>query len=188
MLNTLPMPLEKLSLNHRSLLVPLLKEARTFISEYSFPNLYLFRDTHEHAILREGDSVFVTGKAYDGSRYVFPADGIRAHDLPLLEVLLTRYDHIFPVAEEWLDFFDKRRFRVDFLEGDSDYLYTLESLATYKGAHLHSKKNLLNQVLALYVPRAVPLIPGIMADAQIILVQCYINKFTFSFTYRPTMS
>ncbi|MBF0123055.1 MAG: DUF2156 domain-containing protein [Candidatus Omnitrophica bacterium] len=160
---------EKLSLDHKELLHGRLKSARSFLSEYSFSNLYLFRDSHDYHIIKEADSIFVSGKTYDGFRHVMPTGEISVADLSILKGLLHDYDFIFPVPEEWLGAFGGRNLKPSFVEGDSDYVYSVEQLATYKGSKFHDKKNLLNQFLSLYTPEAYPLTKERMGDAQIIL-------------------
>ena len=160
---------EKLSLSHKELLNARFKYSRSFLSEYSFSNLYLFREAHDYHVIKEADSVFVSGKTYDGLRYIMPTGEISISDLSVLRNLLHDYDFVFPIPEEWLGAFGTKGIKSSFVEGDSDYIYSVEQLATYKGSKLHDKKNLLNQFLSLYTPEACPLTRERMGDAQIIL-------------------
>lgn len=163
------MPLENISLAHRPLLDGLLKNSGCFLSEYSFANLYLFRDIHDHQVLTEDGFIAVTGKTYDGHFYVMPTADIRTAGLEQLQAVLPEYDFLFPVPEEWLGAFEAGELTIKFLEGDSDYIYTIDKLSTYQGQKLHSKKNLLNQFLSLYSPRALPLTRERMKDALEVL-------------------
>lgn len=163
------MPVEKLSLEHRPLLDQRLKGAHTFLSEFSFANLYLFRQTHDYRVVTEGGAVFVTGQTTDGRRCVMPTEDVRVSGLDALLRVLTPQDIVFPVPEEWLSAFPGTMFEQTLWEGDSDYLYKVERIATYQGQQLQKRRNLLHQFLALYVPRPEPLTPERVADAQAVL-------------------
>ncbi|HOW58094.1 MAG TPA: phosphatidylglycerol lysyltransferase domain-containing protein [Candidatus Omnitrophota bacterium] len=163
------MRIEKLSLSHKKLLYDRFKNTRSFLSEFSFANLYLFREVHDHQVLMDGDMILISGRTYDGRRFVMPTTDIQATDVERLWTAVQEYDFIFPVAEQDLEMFSGQKFRNEFDEGDSDYVYTIEKLSTYKGRKLHGKKNLLNQFLDLYTPEARPLTRERMADAVDIL-------------------
>ena len=160
---------EKLSLGHKELLQARFKYSRSFLSEYSFSNLYLFRESHDYHVIKDEDSVFISGKTYDGLRYIMPTGEISVSDLAVLKNFLHDYDFVFPIPEEWLGAFGVKGVKSTFVEGDSDYIYSVEQLATYKGRKLHDKKNLLNQFLSLYTPQAFPLTKERMDDARSIL-------------------
>ena len=163
------MSIEKLSFQHQQILGERLKKVRTSLSEYSFANLYLFRIIHDYQVLTEGQEIFVIGKTYDGQRYVMPTAEPDSSTAQKILDLAREYDCIFPIPEEWLKYFDGNNVRQEFLEGDSDYIFRAEKIATYRGQKLHSKKNLLNQFLSLYSPRPLPLTRERMSDALNIL-------------------
>ena len=163
------MPSEKLLLTHKELLWGRLKNVRSFLSEYSFANVYLFRETHDSRVLVEGGETFITGKTYDGKRYVMPTVRPQAQALGSLQDIAREYDFIFPVDEEWLGQFDQNKVALEVFDGDSDYIISVDKLSTYSGHKYHGKKNLLNQFLSLYTPRAMPLTRERMADALNIL-------------------
>ena len=131
---------ETLGLHHREVLSPLLRAIAVPLSEYSFPNLYLFRKNHEYEVLFDG-RIFVRGRSYDGRRYLMPTSDVRAMDRGLLEDLMSDVDFLFPIPEAWLDAFDPALFEVVFHEGDADYLYTVEKMSTLAGRKLHKKRN-----------------------------------------------
>lgn len=163
------MKIEKLSLRHRDLLQPRLKSASCLLSEYSFANLYLFRETHGYQVFTDGDHVFILGRTYDGFRFVMPTTDIRDSGLDSLMSAAQGQDGIFPVPEEWLGKLEEKGGKATFSDGDSDYIYTVEKLAAYKGPKLHGQKNLLNQFLARFTPDAKPLTRELMPDARAVL-------------------
>ena len=165
----MPVKKEKLSLDHQELLKERFRKAGTFLSEYSFANLYLFREAHQYHMMHTEGGVFVTGRTYDGMSFIMPTEDLRAGDPgPLLEAAKD-FDFIFPVPEEWLPVFDGKSVSAEFSEDDSDYVYTTEKLSTYKGHKLHGQKNLLNQFVSRYAPEAKPLTHDLMNDARGIL-------------------
>jgi hypothetical protein len=163
------MRIEKLSLNHKELLRARFGKIHSYLSEYSFANLYLFRNVHDYQVVAERDTLYISGKTYEGAHYVMPTTDLRAQGIESLMEIALGYDFIFPVPDEWLEMFRGEKFRKEFSEGDSDYVYTAEKLSNYKGHKLHGKKNLLDQFLELYTPEAKPLTRDRMADALDVL-------------------
>ena len=163
------MPLEKLSLSHQRLLSGRLKNAHSSLSEFSFANLYLFRNTHDHRLLADDGTVYVTGKTYDGFNYLMPTADVRTAGVNPLARLLKEYDFAFPVPEAWLPAFAGGEFRVGSSDGDSDYIFRSGALSAYRGGKLHGPKNLLKQFVASYSIRVLPLTLERMKDALNIL-------------------
>ena len=159
---------ERLELRHKDLLYPKLRGVTVPLSEYSFPNLYLFRDTHEYEVLLDGD-VFIRGKSHDGRRYLMPTRDVRELDRNRLVELMAGVDFLFPIAEDWLPFFDSSQFEVGFSDGDADYLYTVDKMSTYSGRKLHKKRNLLKQFLETHDHEARPLTNDLLDHARFIL-------------------
>ncbi|MFA5160036.1 MAG: phosphatidylglycerol lysyltransferase domain-containing protein [Candidatus Omnitrophota bacterium] len=163
------MPVEKLGLEHKDLLHDRLKNAGSFFSEYSFANLYLFRGVHDYHVITFPEGIFISGKAYDGSRFLMPTEELREAQADAVLGLLKDGEFLFPVPEERLPVFEGKNVSRGFSEDDSDYVYTAEKLSTYKGQKLHGQKNLLNQFLSRYTPEARPLTQDRMNDAREVL-------------------
>lgn len=147
------MQFEKLTFKHKDLLSTKLRNSNIPLSEYSFTNLYLFRNVHEYEV-HFGDEIFIKGKHYQGGHYFMPTQDIRTVPLPHLKDLLKEVDFLFPIPEEWLPYFPEDEFEFSFNEADTDYVYTVEKMATYKGRRLSKKRNLLKQFLREYEPHA----------------------------------
>jgi hypothetical protein len=162
------MLIEKLGLQHKELLAPLLKEAKAGLSEYTFANLYLFRGNHEYEVITDQD-VFIRGKTYDGRTYLMPAFDVRRVDIALLRDLMKTVDFLFPIPEEWLSPFEPGAYDITYRDGDADYVFTVEKMSTYRGRNLHKKRNLLAQFLKLYRHDALPLTADRLAQARFIL-------------------
>jgi len=159
---------EKLGIDHKDLLVPRLKAMKTSLSEYTFPNLYLFRANHDYEVMIDKE-IFIRGRSYDGRTYIMPTSDVRRIDTPYLKDLMRDVEFLFPIPEEWLTAFDPAEFDVTFAEGDADYVYTVEKMSTYKGRNLHKKRNLLKQFLELHTHDARPLTNDRLNEARAIL-------------------
>ncbi len=158
------MRIERLSLEHKELLYERLRRLQTCISEYSFANLYLFREAHDYEVVID-KSVFILGSTYDGMRFLMPTEDIRNIELEYLKEMICRYDVLFPIPEEWLRILPAGRFSSSFDDGDMDYVFTVEKISTYPGKKLHNKRNLLQQFMNLYAHEALPLTNDRIDDA-----------------------
>ncbi len=163
------MLIEKLELQHKELLAPLLKRAMAGLSEYTFANLYLFRGNHNYEVIIN-QNIFIKGKSYDGHTYLMPIFDVRTADIGLLKDLMKTVDFLFPIPDEWLSFFESSVFEITYKDGDADYVFTVEKMSTYKGRNLHKKRNLLAQFQKLYRHDALPLTNERLAQARLILL------------------
>ncbi len=162
------MRIEKVRLEHKDVLYERLKKIDTALSDYSFANLYLFRDVHNYEVIFD-EEIFIRGKTYDGFTYVMPMVEAGRLDLERLKNLMKDVDFFYPIPEEWLGIFNPEEFQHTYKDGDSDYIYTLEKMASYKGRRLHKKRNLLKQFVTLYEHEAYPLIQGRIEEAIAVL-------------------
>ncbi|MFC1698448.1 DUF2156 domain-containing protein [Candidatus Omnitrophota bacterium] len=159
---------EKIELKHKQLLFSRMKQINIPISEYSFANLYLFRDLHNFELVLDRE-LFIKGKSYDGFSYLMPTSDISKIDQGYLKSLLTGVDFLFPIPEQWLNAFKLDQFQRSFNAGESDYIYSVKKMATYQGRKLHNKRNLLKQFTTLYKHQAQPLTAERIDDALAIL-------------------
>lgn len=162
------MKTERISLSHKELLYQKLKKD-TMISEYSFANIYLFRENHDYEVLFIDDLLFIKGKSYDGKYYVMPVSDVNDIKRDCFDYLLKYVDFIFPIDEKWLVLFDTNKFIFEFRDGDTDYVYDINKLRTFSGKKLHSKRNLLHQFEKNYDCDALPLFGDKLIEAKEIL-------------------
>jgi uncharacterized protein len=155
-------------MKHKDLLYQRLRSITTPLSEYTFPNLYLFRRTHDYEVIVDKE-IFIRGISYDGRSYIMPTVDVRSLDMGYLRDMMRTVDFLFPVPEEWLLAFDPGEFGITFAEGDADYEYTVEKMSTLKGRNLHKKRNLLKQFLERYKHEALPLTNDRLDQARFIL-------------------
>ena len=159
---------EGIGLSHRELLQERLNNIHTGVSDFSFANLYLFRHVHDYRIHR-GEDVFISGKTYEGIPYLMVTRPVKEMDPGLIREMVEEYGMMFPVPEEWLDFFPDSEYEHLYHESDSDYVFTVEKMSTYKGKKLHGKRNLLRQFLDQYSYEKYPLTRERTEDARRIL-------------------
>ena len=145
-----------LDLSHKELLSPKFKQLALNISEYSFANCYLFRNTHAFEVIFD-EEVFLRGKTYDDKTYLMPIFDVTKSSPSYLKKMLNQAEIFFPIPEKWEEHFVKAGFSTAFLENDSDYIYKLEKLRELNGRHLSSKRNLIAQFHEHYEAEAFPL-------------------------------
>jgi hypothetical protein len=162
------MKIEKLSLKHKDLLRQKLGSIVVSLSEYTFPNLYLFRKNHEYEVMMDKE-VFINGRSYDGHMFLMPTTDVRTLDRGYLKELMRGADILFPIPEEWVPAFSPDEFEITFAEGDADYLYTVQKMSTFAGRRLHKKRNLLKQFIETHAHDARPLTNDRLNDARFIL-------------------
>lgn len=161
---------QPLSLEHEQLLRPRLRHLDLPIAEYSFPNLYLFRATHNYQVW-EGPEPMITGHTLDNKLYLMPTSDLRTWTGKLFNTARNLAPCLFPVPEQWLSSLDREQFDFHIHEGETDYLYAMDKLATYPGRKLHSKRNLVKQFLAHYHAETLPLTNERLPDALSVLEQ-----------------
>lgn len=163
------MDVETLGIQHKEMLTARLKGLGVSLSEYTFPNLFLFRLPHRYEVLTAGGEIFVRGTTYDGHRYLMPTTDARSIDPRVLLKALDEAAFFFPIPDPWLSAFPAAAYDTVFREGDADYLYTVERMSTYPGRRLHKKRNLLKQFTREYQHEAHPLAGDRVGHAQMVL-------------------
>ncbi len=133
--------IENLDLTHKPLLDPLLRACNLQLSEYSFANLFMFREVHDYKLVK-GEHLFIKGKTYDGLTFLMPTSqpGFKA----ALKDRMEGVDMLFPIPEEWVSS------EAGYDDADSDYLFDAQKLEHYSGRHLSKKRNLVKQFLEQY--------------------------------------
>jgi len=142
----------------------------TRLSEYSFANIFLFRDKHDYEVLLCKELPLIKGKTYDGKTFIMPAYDILEHGLDCLLDVKDEADFFFPFDEARVKAFESLPVEISYEDGDSDYIYTSEKMCTYKGRKLHKKRNLLKNFKLDYDHYSKPLTPqDNIEDARYIL-------------------
>jgi hypothetical protein len=84
-----------LALSHRARIAALLAATGSPLSEYAFPNLFLFRERHDYRFV-DGSMPHILGKTYDGERHVMPLTAIDSDGVALLEFA----DCLYPMGSD----------------------------------------------------------------------------------------
>ena len=109
----------------------LLRDGVRSPSEYSLPNLYLYRHRHAYRWI-DGAVPIIVGRTYDGERHALP---LAALDAGVSDQILEAVDCIFPLDEtEARGLADAGGFLVDDRDADADYLYDCGQLAQLEAA------------------------------------------------------
>lgn len=160
---------EKLGLNHKEIIMNALADLRLPFSEYSFMNLYLFRDIHDYHISADNDKVIIDGMTRDNMHYAMPLFNITTINKTDFDSILRNNGMIFPVHRSIIDSLSSDNYDWTYSLNDSDYLFTKDKLINYPGRNLHKKRNLLKQFISGYEWSAAVIDDSRIIDALSIL-------------------
>ncbi len=159
--------MSSLTLKEMPLIKNWLEKLGSPASEYSFANLYLFRDVHDYSL--ETDYLpLIRGKTRQGDRFIMP---LSKPYLPYLS-LLKEGEYLFPITE--LDGLEDYPHKA--LEGEKDYMYEVNKLKHLPGRKLASRRNLLHQFENAVDPRIENLAPERVNDALTVLDKWHNDK------------
>jgi len=161
--------IETIDLKHRDGLAERFKKMNLQISDYTFANVYLFRNISHYEFVTKECGLFISGRNKQKQTYVMPLNDPRGCDLKTFNEILGERDFFFPIPEEWLVYFPKNQFSVHFDESESDYLYRTENMADFKGKQYLRHRNHLKQFLASYIAEGVPVSGHNFSDALTVL-------------------
>ncbi len=163
--------LEIVDFQHRECLMKRFKDLDLPISDYTFANIYLFRNISRYQFLQADCGLFIRGNNKQGQPYVMPLNDLRSCDMEIFDELLDKHGFFFPIPEEWLNFFPESKFTAVCDEGESDYIYLTEKMAAFAGKTFTRHRNHLNQFFSLYEPRGLSLGAANSPDGMKILKQ-----------------
>ena len=155
-----------LSLAMRETLHPLFQKLPDGISEFTFANLYLFRDTHNYQISRLENQFILTGKDGEASFFMLPF-GLPGKNI--LDRLLDTYDSMKCVSQSQAEQLSEMEYRVAEDRDSFDYLYSREELSELTGKKFHKKRTHLKAFLNNYNYEGRPLLEEHIPDAIRIL-------------------
>jgi hypothetical protein len=158
-----------LTLDLRPDLHELLRKLPEGISEFTFANLYLFRDKHNYTLSRLADNLLVLLGSDDGQRFFMLPFGLP--DQQTLTQLFTDHVRMKCVSEIQKDALQGMGFQVTEDRDNFDYLYNREDLAELKGRDFHKKRNLIKAFVNNHEHTAKPLLDEHIPQALQILEQ-----------------
>ena len=140
--------LKSLTLEDRQELVEFCATTGQRISEFTFANIYRFRNTHQYRLSRLPDgSILIAGADGDDRFFMLPAGPV---DESMLKELFCRFNSMKCVPEQMAEWLEGLGYRVCEDRDNFDYLFLTEELSTFSGRKMHRKKNLYNRFVATY--------------------------------------
>ncbi len=155
------------TLEHRQLLHPRFQMLSDGISEFTFANIFLFRETHNYRVsLLDDDLIVILGKDGITPFFMLPFGTPAA---AVLERLFQDYNGIKCVPENRKAFFSDLGYAVVEDRDNFDYLYLRKELSELSGRKFHKKRNLIKAFLDTHAYVARPLLEEYLKDALRIL-------------------
>lgn len=130
----------------------ILKEKFAFLalnlSEYSFANLYLFQKIHQYELFCDpaGKELVIKGVTRDHQPFLMPTSPPNSWSKELLAFFKSQSACLYPIPFEWLADLEPFTDHFDFLEDDSDYLFSVEKIAHYSGRHLLKQRSIVKHL------------------------------------------
>ncbi|MEK6760054.1 MAG: phosphatidylglycerol lysyltransferase domain-containing protein [Deltaproteobacteria bacterium] len=151
----------------RPFLHPALSALAPEISEFTFANIYLFRQAHGYRVSRLPDSsIIISGREGGRSFFMCPSG------LPepgVFSGLLKDFDFARCVSEKDALTLASKGFLVEEDRANFDYIYKRRELSEFSGRRYHAKKNLVNYFAASYKYEGRPLRAEYIPDAVAVL-------------------
>ena len=155
------------TLAHRPLLHPKFQLLPDGISEFTFANIYLFRETHKYSVsLLDGGLVVIFGE--DGSTPFFMLP-FGVPDSATLDLLFRDHGGMKCVSSGQKTIFENLGYTVVEDRDNFDYLYLRQDLSELGGRKFHKKRNLIKAFVENHDYEAKPLLDEYLGDALQIL-------------------
>lgn len=157
------------SLALRPLLHPLFQQLPDGISEFTFANLYLFREAHRYRLARLADNnIVITGRDKDRPFFMLPF-GLPGEDI--LKGLFADLTEMKCVSASQGQELQARGYMLREDRDNFDYLYRRQDLAELSGRKFSQKRNHIKAFINNYDYRGEPLTEAHLPAALSILDQ-----------------
>jgi hypothetical protein len=157
----------ELTVEMRPVLHPLFQHLKDGISELTFANMYLFRETHSYRISSLSSDQFIfSGKR--GEEYFFMAP-FALPEQKILDALFKDYGLMKLVSGDQAKALENMGYRIEEDRDNFDYLYNAAELAALQGRKFHRKKNLVNAFIRNFNYEGKPLLEEYLENALAIL-------------------
>jgi len=157
----------QLSLLLRPTLHPLFQRLPDGISEYTFANLYLFRDTHQYRVSRLADELLFLSGSDEGQSFFMLPFGLPEPNI--LKQLFARFGSLKCISENQAGLLTDSGYDVNEDRDNFDYLYLRRDLSELTGKKFHKKRNLIRSFTKNYSYEGRPLLEEYIKDALLIL-------------------
>ena len=158
----------------RPILHPLFQKLAEGISEFTFANLYLFRETHRYRIsMLAGELLLISGMDDHKTFFMLPF-GIP--EGAVLDELFGNFQLLKCVSLSQAALLAAQGYELREDRDNFDYLYSRKELAELAGGKFHKKRNLLKAFLNKYSYEGRPLLPVHRGDCLEILEQWRLSR------------
>jgi hypothetical protein len=158
----------------RPFLHPLFQELPDGISELTFANLYLFRQSHNYRIAQIKNNTLVISGDDQGNDFFIVPFGLPEPEI--LEQLFQNHKGIKCVSERQAKILRNMGYKLTEDRDNFDYLYRREDLATLSGRKFHKKRNLTKAFINSYNFAGKPLLEEYFKDALHVLENWQANR------------
>ena len=165
---------DELHLAMRPFLHLLFQKLPDGISEFTFANLYLFRDTHKYKVSMLEDGLLLICGEDDGSPFFMLPFGWPNEKI--LGQLFAQFGTMKCISENQVQHLEALGYEVTEDRDNFDYLYSRKDLAELAGRKFHKKRNLIKAFLNNYAYEARPLLETYINDALGILEKWRANR------------
>lgn len=160
---------ENIELAHHELLAGRFRRMHLNVSDYTFANVYLFRNISRYRIRTKSCGTFISAYNAKGQNYIMPLASPADCSKETLAEFLDANNFFFPIPEEWLPYFPSDAFSVSYDESESDYIYLTSRMASFSGKQFTRHRNHLNQFFSSYRAAGHPLASENITDALTVL-------------------
>ncbi|MGQ9611164.1 MAG: DUF2156 domain-containing protein [bacterium] len=157
----------ELSIEMRPLLHPFFIKLREGISEFTFANIYLFRNAHRYRIAQLSSGLYVITGDDNGKPFFMLPFGLP--DSKTLEELFLNFNSMKAVSEDQAVTLREMGYYIKEDRDNFDYLYLKKDLSSLQGRAFHKKKNLVNAFINNYRYEGRPLIEKYKKDVLYVL-------------------
>jgi hypothetical protein len=168
-----------ISLSQKDLLHPALLSSADGVSEFTFSNLYLFRQRYDYKISSLGENNFIISGSREGKKFFSTPFAVPPRQT--LEALFSSHDYWKNIPESIVSVHgaELESYGITLTEDrdNFDYLYLREDLAKLSGKKYHKKRNLVNAFCLSYPDHSfTPLTRPLLDEALAVLEIWRIDK------------
>ncbi|MFH1154273.1 MAG: DUF2156 domain-containing protein [Pseudomonadota bacterium] len=155
------------SLDMRPLLHPMFQALPDGISEFTFANIYLFREGHRYRLSRMADgTIAILGQDGDRPFFMLP---FGLPDKAVLDLLMTGNGFMKCVSGSQKPLLEAMGYEVTQDRDGFDYLYLRQELAELTGRKFQKKRNLIKAFINNYTYEGRPLLEEYLPQALSVL-------------------
>lgn len=145
----------------------MLRDLPDGISEFTFANLYLFRDSHQYRVARLSSGLIILlGRDRQQPFFMLP---FGLPDRQVLQNLFAVHETMKCVSSSQKPLLETMGFRVEEDRDNFDYLYHRANLSELAGRKFHKKRNLIKAFINNYAYEGKPLLEEYLPHALAVL-------------------